>query len=202
MKDPCRNKELCSSFSFTGTITEIKNLSNVLHLTISQNVAGRLPTGYRLVIPKAVFDEEEQPFMRGDTVMVQDAVLYERNSEFRVRIAEKSQIRATTAQPGELNALAFSGEIVDVREESGYLLILIEQNVADRFPSKLEVMIPKSVQLEHPPKVGDIGLIDNAILYEKDGLYRAKINRATYKILYTPDYVLDLGTIEAKETFI
>lgn len=201
MKDPCRNTELVSSFSFTGIIARIETLSNVLHLTIEQTVAGRLPTSYRLVIPRSVFDDEF-PYSKGSTVMIQDAVVYERNSELRLRIADRSQISATTAAPGELNALAFSGEIIEVRKEQGYALVLFEQTVADRFPTRLEVMLPDTVELEHPPKVGDIGLVDHALLYEKDGLPRAKLTRPTYKVLYTPDYVLDLGTIDAKEAFI
>lgn len=201
MKDPSRNAELCSSFTFTGTIADIRRLSRALQLTISQMVAGRLKTDYILMIP---FDAETDEFLYapGDTVLVQDAMLYEKNSEMRLRISDLSQIRATSAQPGELNALAFSGRIVEVREENNYSLAQFEQTVADRFPTKLEVMFPSSVELEFPPKVGDIGFISHALFYEKDGRYRAKVERPTYSRLYSPDYVLDLGTIEAKELFI
>ena len=201
MKDPSRNAEFCSSFTFTGTIVDIRRLNKALHLTVSQMVAGRMKTDYILIIPFDA-DSEEFPYAPGDTVFVQDALLYEKNSEMRLRISEVSQIRATTAQSGELNALAFSGRIVEVRKEQNYSLVLFEQTVADRFPTRLEVLFPATVELEFPPKVGDIGYISYALFYEKDGLYRAKVDRSTYKRLYSPDFILDLGTIEAKEMFI
>ena len=204
MKDPSRNPAFESSFTFTGTITDIKCSAKKMQVMIRQDVAGgRLPTDYNLVIPAASVQTEDFPYAKGDTVMVEDALLYEKDSEFRLRIETMDQIRATTAQPGELNSLSFSGQIVEVKAESGYKLLLMEQNVKDTFLTRLEVILLDSAENEIQPKVGDIGFIKSALFYEKDSSFRARLTRSfTYKVLYTPDVVMNLGTIEAKEKFI
>lgn len=203
MKDPCRNPELMSSFTFTGTIACVETSDKTLVLSIEHLAADRFLTDFKLIIPRASVGTEEFPFMPGEAVMVEDALVYEKDNEVRLRIADMSQIWVTTARPGEVNALSFSGKIVDIKEETGYNLVYLEQNVYDTFMTRIEVIVSDSVKMEYPPKVGDIGLITHALFYEKDGSFRAKLNRkADYKVLYTPDVVMDMGTIEAKELFI
>lgn len=203
MKDPLRDPAFESSFSFTGTITGVKRNDKIMQIMIHQGVAnGRMPTEYKLIIPMAAVMTEEFPYTKGDTVMVEDALMYTKDSEVRFRIASMTQIRTTTAQPGELNALSYSGEIVEIKEEAGYILALMKQTYADTFTTTLEVMIPRSAKMD-APKAGDIGFIKSAILYEKNGKFRAKVSRpTTYKVLYSPDAVMFLGTIEAKEKFV
>lgn len=203
MIDPLRNPAFESSFSFTGTITRVEKDAKTMHLLIHQDAAGgRMPTDYKLVIPLSAVLTEEFPYMKGDTVLVEDALLYTKASEIRLRISDMAQIRATTAQPWEVNALSYSGEIVEVKEEAGFDLVLMKQTYKETFTTTLEVMIPKSLKMEESPKAGDIGYIKSAVLYDKQGQLRAKITRPTYKILYTPDAVMCLGTIEAKELFV
>ena len=203
MKDPSRNPALEASFSFTGVITDIERVGKKMQVQVHQDAAEKFPTDYKLVIPLSALQNEEFPYAAGDTVMIQDALLYTKDSEIRLRTAFMDQVSATTAQQGELNALSFSGEIVEVKEEAGYTLVLMKQTYRDKYTTILEVIIPSSVRLEQPPKAGDIGYIRSAILYEKEGGYRAKITRNnTYKVLYSPDAVMCLGTIEAREKFI
>jgi len=202
MKDPSKNAEFCSSFSFTGTIARITENGKTMQLTIRHFAAGRFQTDFKLVIPKTSVETEAFPFVQGDVVYVDDALMYVKDSEVRLRIPDMRQIRATSAQPGEFNTLSFSGKIVEVKEEKGYKLVLMEQNVKDTFMTSLEVVIPSSVKLDPMPKAGDIGYISHALLYDKDGIYRARLSRPTYSILYTPDVVMDMGTIEAKEAFV
>lgn len=201
MKDPARNPALISSFSFTGTIANIRKDGKTMQISINQNVAGRLPSDFRLILPLSAVTTDEFPYVQGDTVLVEDALLYEKEHEFRLRIEDMIQIRGTTADPGDVNTLSFSGTIVDVKEVTGYKLVYMEQSVMDHFRTTLEVMIPGSVGLDTQPKIGDIGFIKSAIFYEKNGTWRAKLVRSTYSILYTPDAVMDLGTIEARERF-
>lgn len=203
MKDPLKNPSFESSFSFTGTITRVTEEGKTMQICIHQDAAGgRMPTDYKLIVPLSAVPTEDFPYMKGDTVMVEDALLYTKNSEVRLRITDMEQIRATTAHPGELNALSFSGEIIEVKEERGHIVAIMKQTYEGFFTTALEVVIPSSVKLDAPPKVGDIGYIKSAILYDKSGVFRAKMTRPTYKVLYTPDAVMCLGTIEAKELFI
>lgn len=204
MKDPSRNPALDSSFSFTGTIVDVAKTGKIMQVMVQQDVAGRLPTDYKLIIPAAALGSETFPYTQGDTVMVLDALLYTKNAETRLRISSMDQLRSTTARPGELNTLSFSGEIVEIKEGQGYDLVYLKQTYEETYTTILEVLFPKSLleKMERQPKVGDIGYIKSAILYEKIGSFRAKISRPTYKCLYTPDVVMYLGTIEAKEKFI
>lgn len=202
MKDPLKNPAFESSFSFTGTVAGVTRQGKIMRLLIHQDAAGgRMPTDYKLIIPLAAVMTEEFPYMKGDTVMVSDALLYTKNSEVRLRIASMEQIRSSSAQPGELNALSFSGEIVEVKEEAGCSIMLMKQTYADTYTTVLEVMIPRSVKMD-APKAGDIGYIKSAILYEKNGVFRARLSRPTYKVIYSPDAVMFLGTVEAREKFI
>lgn len=202
MKDPVRNPAFESSFSFTGTIASVSNAGKTMQLLIHQDAAGgRMPTDYKLIIPMSAVMTEEFPYVKGDTVLVEDALLYTKDSEVRLRIASMTQIRTTSAQPGELNSLSFSGEIVDVKEEAGYTLVQMKQTFEGIYTTSLEVVIPGSVKMDMP-KAGDIGFIKSAVLYEKSGVFRARISRPTYKVIYSPESVMFLGTIEAKEAFI
>ena len=203
MKDPAKNPAFESSFSFTGTITGIRKEGKTMQLLIHQDVfSGRFPTEFKLIVPLGILLTEEFPYVKGDVVFIEDALFYMKDSEFRLRIEDMTQIRSTTAQPGEVNAFSFSGEIVDVSKEQGYMLAVLKQSVQDFFETSLELVIPDSVKLEKMPKKGDIGFIKSASLYDKEGSVRARIARPTYKVLYSPDVVMKLGTIEAKELFI
>ena len=201
MKDPSRNASLLSSFTFSGTITNIVKTDKVMQLTIRQDVCGKLRTDFKLLIPLAAVTTDEFPYVAGDTVLVRDALLYEKDSEVRLRISSMAQLSATTAHPGEFNALAFSGKIVETKKEDGGDIVVMEQDVLDLFNTRLEFLIAPGVKLEAGPKVGDIGLIHSALFYDKGGCFRARISRPTYLVLYTPDVVMNLGTIEAKEVF-
>lgn len=200
IKDPCTDAEFINGFTFTGTITEIVSTAKTINLTIHQNVVKRIPTDYKLLIPlTALSDGEGFPYSQGDAVLVQDALVYENNGEIRLRINSLMQIKLCNEE-GLFNCLSFTGKIVEIKEEDRFKLVSMEQNVKDNFLTRIEVMILNNLTV-YPPKVGDIGFIYSALFYEKDGSYRAKIERPTYKCFYTPDIVMDMQTVEAKELF-
>ena len=201
MKDPAKNEAALNSFSLTGVIAGIEQQIKTLQLLIHQDVVGKMPTDFKLMVPKAILPEQIFPYVQGDTVMVEDALLYMKDSEVRLRIESMTQIRGTTASPGDFNTLSFSGKIVETKEEAGHLLVTVEQKVMDVFSTSLDFLIPKNVKMETLPKAGDIGLFKSAILYDKEGSFRARIDRPTYTVLYSPDIVMYMGTVEAKEAF-
>lgn len=202
MRDPATSTDILSAFTFTGTISEIVKNPKIVCITVFQCVAGRLPTEYKVIIPVSALVDGEFPYIQGDTVLIQDALMYEKNAEVRFRIDSIEQMKSTSADPGTFNALSFTGKIVEIRKEKGCTLAVMEQNVRDHFKTSVEVMFLDSVEMDEKPKVGDIGFIHSALLYEKDGSYRARLGRPDlFKVLYTPDAVMCLGTVEAKEEF-
>lgn len=200
IKDPCTDSSFRNGFTFSGTITDIVKSAKKLEITVHQIVAGRIPTDYKLLIPlTAIPDDSEFPYIQGDTVLVQDALVYEKNGEIRTRISSPLQIKRCSDE-GLLNSLSFTGKIVEVQEEARFKLVTMEQDVRETLKTRIEVMVLNTLSV-YPPKVGDIGFIWDALFYEKDGKYRAKLERDTYKCFYTPDIVMDMQTIEAKELF-
>ena len=195
-----KNPEFDNRFSFSGTITRIRKTKTCLHVTINQNVAGTMGTDFRLVVPhSALVESDSFPYAQGDTVLVQDAVLYEKANELRLRVSRPGQIKPCSEQ-GLVNSLSFSGKIIDVKEEKSYLLVRLAQTVDQRFETGLEVLVTKSVGIR--PKPGEVGYVCAAIMYDKDGVYRAKIELPTqYKLLYSPDIIMSLGKTDASERF-
>ena len=192
-----KNPEFDSCFTVTGKIASIRKAGRSLHLLVQQNVAGKLPTTFKVVYPAKAGPEFS--YRVGDTVLLQDMILYQKDGELRLKVPNIRLIRHCQEQD-LLNTLSFSGRVTDVTVNKAHRLIILQQTVADRFETTLEVLIPSSVPV--PVKKGDVGYIRSAFLYQKNGLFRAKIeNESQYKCLYSPDKVNDLGTVEAKERF-
>lgn len=194
-----RNPDFDNRFSFSGRIARIKKAPTAYHVTISQNVAGMMPTEYCLVVPDKALTEEGFLFSEGESVFIQDATLYQKGSELRLRICRQSQMRLC-ADEFVLNSLSFSGQIIENKEEKNCRMIKLKQTVDGRFETTLNVLVAKSVEATLKP--GEIGYIKSALLYEKDGAYRARIERSSqYSLLFSPDIVMELQRTEAKERF-
>lgn len=189
-----------SSFSFSGTITKLGRDKKSWHVLIHQNVAGKLPTDFRLVVQAT--KDADFPYEPGSRVYVEDALVYQKEGELRLKIDSLEQIALINQ---DINSLSFSGEVVDVKEEPRAYIVTLKQNVIDVFETKIDVLILKSFKLKEPPRIGDTGFIRSALLYEKDGSPRARIKRGSqYSVLYTPEDVLklNLGAVDATEVFI
>lgn len=195
-----KNPEFMNSFTFTGTITRIKETKSCLHVTINQNVADTMSTDFRLVVPFSALPDRQFLFSEGDIVLVQDAVMYEKANEMRLRVERPGQIRVCSQQ-GLFNSLSFSGKIVELKKGGkNFDLMKIQQTVCGKYVTTLEVLVMDTVKAQ--PKQGEIICITSAMLYDKNGLYRAKIeNPSEIKLLYSPDTVLFLGKTDAKERF-
>ena len=95
-----------------------------------------------------------------------------------------------------VNKFDISGEIAAITEERGYPLLIIKQLVGGVMPTEFTVLLkfPCSYNM------GDVILITNALLYQKDGCFRLKVEKDE-QVLKLKSAV-NLGTINAEDKFI
>lgn len=191
--------------SFAGEIIGITKEDENLLIILNQKVQGVFNTAVALFIKKDLvkgFLKEFNP-KQGETLLIINSYLYEKNDIIRMKVDSLDQIIKKTSS--QLNSFNITGEVTNiVEEETGGKTLFIYQKVGGAIPTKYEISVSKQIVSTQKGmqdlQVHDSIYVTNGILYTKDGTVKIRVSRPS-DIMQVPK-CYNLGSCSAEEKFI
>lgn len=192
--------------TFSGEIIGIKEDDGKGILCIlRQKVAMQFDTTIALFIPNSLVAGFKKKFKvkKGETILVIDGVIYEKNNVVRIKASSLSQLLLLEADAPDYNSVSFNGIVTNVDDIEGGRVLSIKQEVCSVMQTTFDVFIPASLLKNNSfekVKQQDNILVTRGTIYTKDGMIRIRITEPTQLQEVQEDFFL--GEETAKDKFI
>lgn len=185
--------------TISGTIIDIKDDRSGCIMYIQQIVAGKYDTVIAVYIAPALKVRfKALNLTPGEYVHIVKGQIYQKENVVRIRITSPSQLPRRLC----FNMVTLTGTIIAKADEGKGILFTIRQNVGGGIPTNFDVFIPESIKeyVEDKLFVNDDVIVNNGILYTKNGLIRIKVENPLQFQKLQEDFFL--GEEDARDKFI